>query len=75
MEMNMVLKEVMYEEPKIGISLCSFEEVEVIGERVILMDGLLYSQYLYYIVNYKSENGQPFVALNSNIRIRSNNVA
>lgn len=58
---------VMYDKAKMGVSMFSGSVVEVIGERTVTEKGKTLEQYLYNIVGYEPDNGEPFVSLKVNI--------
>lgn len=63
---------IMYKTPLSGISIVGGDRVEIIGERKAeLEDGRIVEQYLYNIIGYTPENGQPFVSLKANIMVDS----
>ena len=67
MEDIKVLSTKMYDMPKRGYTVLWCEPVEIIGERVIEDDGKQYNCYLYNKLDYRPENGLPFIAVKNNI--------
>lgn len=70
MEDFKVLSVERYQVPKKGVSMFSYDDVEITGEQVVeLEDGRVIEQYLYNIVGYTPKNGKEFVSLKANIMI------
>jgi len=67
----MSLFDTYYDKPLLGISVFSMEQVLIIGEKEIEVDGKQLEQYLYHIIGRPAANGKPFAALKANIKIVS----
>lgn len=75
MENLRVINKIIYQVPKIGISMVTYEELDIIGERIILIDGVIHNQYLFTTISCNQKDRKSFITEKENIILRNEDVA